>query len=246
VKGGPHPRGPYPEAIMMKKKIAAFCLIACAILMIKSCNFTRDKPLDSIVYIYNINLDSRRTRGTGVVIDTSGYILTAYHVAKSNKEITAHFPVYDEEGKVIPDTGKYKDLCENSACEIIAMDSKRDLALLKFKITPTGLKSIKLARKSAEPAETLIAIGIGSAWHSILGCATKASFLDSDFPDGQKILTRVVETSMSLIPGDSGGPLMNEDGELVGVISSVIIGDKPIVNCIDISEVRAFLAGVKK
>src|SRR5438309_390239 len=53
---------------------------------------------------------------------------------------------------------------------------------------------------------------------------------------------RIVETQTPTNPGDSGGPVVNEQGELVAVNDSHNINAQLVNNCIDVSEVRAFLA----
>jgi hypothetical protein len=60
------------------------------------------------------------------------------------------------------------------------------------------------------------------------------------FASGLFVKARVVETQAPINPGDSGGPVVNGDGELVGVASSYRLDAQLISNCIDVTEVRRF------
>ena len=68
---------------------------------------------------------------------------------------------------------------------------------------------------------------------------------DYHFDSGQEVRAKTVEITVPLNPGDSGGPILNRAGELVGISSAITRDQNQIQNGIDISEIRAFLAANK-
>ncbi|WP_146575457.1 trypsin-like serine protease, partial [Botrimarina hoheduenensis] len=61
------------------------------------------------------------------------------------------------------------------------------------------------------------------------------------YEDGQQVQARVLQTTSPINPGDSGGPIVNNNGELVGINSSGNTKARLVSYAIDIREVRAFL-----
>src|SRR5262249_40828826 len=64
--------------------------------------------------------------------------------------------------------------------------------------------------------------------------------------EGQLIEASVILTPMPINPGDSGGPVVNDDGELVGGVSGWLTEVRQVSYCIDVKEVRAFVAAARK
>ena len=205
-----------------------------------------DKSLPAIVFISAIDQNWQRSTGTGVIIDaTHGYILTAYHVVGSDRLISAHRADYDKAGKLVTDSNAYSDLCSASQCVVIARDSKRDLALVMFRLPRNGLKSIPFAGKSARPGEAVFTIGCDgrdSMWHFASGNARQIYRSDHQLSGGQRVSARIIEVTTPLNPGDSGGPLLNNAGQLVGINSSVLQGANQVQKGIDVTEAVSFVS----
>ena len=69
---------------------------------------------------------------------------------------------------------------------------------------------------------------------------------DYRFKDGQSIEATVLETSVPINPGDSGGPVIDSAGRLVGINSATITGNQ-VHYSVDVTEIRSFiLAGMKE
>ncbi|UQN04992.1 S1C family serine protease [Deinococcus sp. QL22] len=141
--------------------------------------------------------------GTAFLISADGLALTAYHVVFQAKNLSAQ----------TVDKKRY-------AVEVIGYDDQSDLALLRVKV-PKGTPFLPLA--VTRPAVGDAALAIGNGGGAFLTSKTgRLTGLDSeagraDFPAG------TLELNAQLIPGDSGGPILNARGEVTGVVSYISV-----------------------
>jgi len=139
--------------------------------------------------------------GSGVIVDTSGYILTNYHVIKGADEIKVK--LYDK--RVFDGT-------------VIGFDAKTDIAVVKIKAD--GLRAIKWGDSDKlKVGETVIAIGNPyglnlTVTSGIVSATGRANVGISDYED-------FIQTDAAINPGNSGGPLVNVKGELVGINTAI-------------------------
>lgn len=139
--------------------------------------------------------------GTGVLISPDGLALTAYHVIFQAKSLRA----------VTVDKKRY-------AVEVVGYDDQQDLALIRVKV-PAGTPYLPLSQKAPEIADPVLAIGNGggqflrSKTGRLLALNSQAG--RADFPPG------TLKLSAALIPGDSGGPILNTLGEVTGIVSFI-------------------------
>jgi S1-C subfamily serine protease len=205
------------------------------------------KAVDSVVWIHAIDRNWEATRGTGVVVDApNGLILTAYHVVRNDRLALAVFPARDAQGTVIGNPDHYLNDWSTHArqCVIVASDPKKELALLRLKTPPPGLKALPLAPRSAGPGQALFLIGSSSpkALWRYAGGNVRQLYDDSfRFASGQEVQARLIETSIPVNPGDSGAPMVNKNGELVGINSGFLPGQNQVQLGIDRSEIQALL-----
>jgi len=147
--------------------------------------------------------------GSGVVIDEAGYLLTNDHVVRQASEIAVKFS-----------TG-----ADVYTATVIASDPRRDIALLKIN-APAGEKfhAIKLAREDdLLLGETVLALGNpvglgGSVTRGILSSKTRSVPKENvplDIPNW-------LQTDAPINHGNSGGPLVNLRGELIGINVAVL------------------------
>lgn len=147
--------------------------------------------------------------GTGVVIGVNkekpvkdgfeGYCLTAYHVVKEDKG--------KHEIGVI-----YRNGRKAKGCSIVQYDEHADVAVL-WAWVPGDLEPAKLASAPVQNGDVLEFAGLGGG--SELQCCLRHFSAKASCASGpQKIFADV-----SLLPGDSGGPVFNSNQEVVGVIS---------------------------
>lgn len=143
---------------------------------------------------------SRQTIGTGVIVDDRGYILTNAHVVHSAERIVASLA----------------DGTELSA-QVYTADARADLALLEVKPT-TKLTEIRLGPSSdVMVGETVIAIGNPYGYANTVSTGIVSGLgRDIGTPGGDR-LKDLIQMTASINPGNSGGPLLNINGELIGI-----------------------------
>ena len=143
--------------------------------------------------------------GSGVIIDSNGYIVTNHHVIEGADKVTI----------LIPGKGRYD-------AEIVGEDILTDLALLK--IDESGLIEMPLGDSlQARVGETVMAIGNPLGYFQQTVTAGIISALDRQvrFP-GSGYAYTFIQTDALVNPGNSGGPLVNLQGEIIGINTAKI------------------------
>jgi serine protease Do len=150
---------------------------------------------------------TRTSVGSGFVIHADGYLVTNAHVVAQTAERKAVFS-----------DGREYD------AQIVAFDTQRDLAVLKIE-AEKPLPIIKLGRSNdLMIGETVVAIGNPLGFqNTVTAGVISATERQLDFARGQS-LTGLIQTDASINHGNSGGPLLNVLGELIGV-NTAIRGD---------------------
>ena len=145
--------------------------------------------------------------GSGVVIVDSGIILTNLHVVAGAKRIKVTFSTGLESEATL--TGVYAD---------------HDLAVLKAKTIPDDLPAATM-RSTADllPGDHVIAVGfplgIGPSVSSGVVSGLKREFRS---PEGDRVLTNLIQFDAAANPGNSGGPLVTLDGAVVGIVTAIL------------------------
>ena len=191
--------------------------------------------------------DGKDNLGTCWVIDREKkLVITNDHVVRDKKHVDVYFPMFagGELVTVRDTTLKQGKMLKG---EVLRRDIKRDLALVRLDTLPEGIQPLPLAPKSPRPGETLHSIGNsgyndGILWRYTRGEVRCVAPVICKLNNGNTINATVIETQAPINPGDSGGPVLNERGELVGVVSNFSPKDRLISLNIDVREVRAFLA----
>jgi S1-C subfamily serine protease len=145
--------------------------------------------------------------GTGVVIVDTGIILTNLHVIAGADKIEVEF-----------DDGT------ESEAAVIGMRPEHDLAVLQAKKLPDDLPAATL-RSTADlvPGDDVVAIGypfgIGPS-----ASAGVISGLRREYRSlkGERVLTNLIQFDAAVNPGNSGGPLVTMDGEVVGIVTAIL------------------------
>lgn len=201
----------------------------------------------------------RISSGSGSLIDVAGrLVLTNHHVVGESRKVAVFFPQFDKQKKVITDRDYYfqqlrggKDVLEG---EVIARDSKRDLAIIKLPKLPAGTTALRMAKDSVAPGDNVHSLGnpgaSGALWAYTNGYVKQVyknrwTVLDREDKSEHHYEAQVVETTSPVNPGDSGGPLLNSAGELAAVTQGGVVSQGTISFFVDISEVRALLAAKK-
>lgn len=147
--------------------------------------------------------------GTGFFISDDGYILTAYHVV-DNSDL-------GNLGKSIAYVGVSPDKTEYEL-SVVGFDAYFDLALLKAEV-PASVPFIPLAINKASVRDGVVAIG-NSRGDFLAARAGEVSRIGVDRPRA-RFADDTIELTAALAPGDSGGPVLNKNGEAVGVVSFI-------------------------
>jgi hypothetical protein len=132
---------------------------------------------------------------------------------------------------------------------VIAKDSLRDLAVIQLPSLPPEVKEVTLAPTSPEPGETVHSIGNsaladnGMLWRYTRGNVGLVYQKKTGTPTGT-VRIRMVETQSPVNKGDSGGPVVDNQGRLVGVTASYAAEERLVSQSTDAQEVKDFVARV--
>jgi putative serine protease PepD len=151
----------------------------------------------------------QRSLGSGFVVDKAGYIVTNYHVVGSAKTVRVSFSNSD-----------------SMTAEIVGKDPASDVALLKVHASSRALEPLDLGDSdTVEVGDQVAAIGnpLGYDRSITLGIVS-ALHRSLTSPQGTPI-DRVIQTDAALNHGNSGGPLLNAQGKVIGVSSAISTGD---------------------
>ena len=146
--------------------------------------------------------------GSGVVIDEKGDILTNLHVVSSTDRWVITFA----------DGSK-------SDATMVNSQPQNDLAVIKAKVQPDDLKPATMATtRDLNPGDLVVAtgfpFGIGPSVSAGVVAGLKRSFIDPTDKTKPK-MTNLIQFDAAVNPGNSGGPLVNRDGEVVGIVTAI-------------------------
>lgn len=176
------------------------------------------------------------SRGSGVVIDEEGYVLTNVHVVEGVKRVFV----------------KFNDGSEPIEAERVALNAAKDVALLRLKALGRKFKAVKFAKDDdLLLGETVIALGnpfgyAGSVSRGILSSRARRG-PNEDGAQGDLDTLDWIQTDAAINPGNSGGPLINLRGDLIGINVATLrpqMGAQGIGFAIPIKRVNQALAEV--
>lgn len=168
--------------------------------------------------------------GTGVCIDSKGYILTNNHVVENSNVIKLY--LFDG---------------TNTTASLIWRDTGMDLALLQSGKSIPYLKMAESGNYSA--GEEVIAIGTPlalafkhSATKGIISATNRTIKVDND--SGESTLNNLIQHDASINPGNSGGPLVNMRGEVVGINTVKVVDAEGMGFAIPVDTVRPLITNI--
>jgi len=185
-------------------------------------NIRGEKTIASSSSAASSSDSSRRVNGmgTGVIIDERGYIVTNHHVVDGVREIQV----------TLADT-------ERHVARLIARDLETDLAIIK--IEPKGVLPVIQVGTSSDlmPGESVIAVGNAYGYeHTVTRGIISALHRAVQVSDAQ-YYDDLIQTDASINPGNSGGPLLNINGEMIGINVAVRAGAQGIGFAIPVDKV---------
>ncbi len=164
---------------------------------------------------------SRRGNGSGFFVDLNGHIVTNYHVIENASRILVH-----------THSGRTYE------ASVVGSDRLTDLAVLKVSVPSGEVAALRLADyETIRVGQKAIAIGMPLATGSNMGLDKSPtvttgviSAKDRSLPIESKTrpgvndftVENLLQTDAAVNPGNSGGPLLNSRGEVVGVVTAII------------------------
>jgi len=157
--------------------------------------------------------------GTGVVIDSRGYVLTNYHVVQGVREIEV--TTADR---------------QRTTAKLLAHDPETDLAILKVDLV-RPLPRIKIGTSSdLMLAETVTAVGNAYGYEHTVTVGIVSQLGRTVQVNDDQVYRNLIQTDAAINPGNSGGPLLNMNGEMIGINVAVRIGAQGIAFAIPVND----------
>ncbi|HSX28067.1 MAG TPA: trypsin-like peptidase domain-containing protein [Candidatus Saccharimonadales bacterium] len=174
--------------------------------------------------------------GTGIIVSSDGYVLTNKHVIPDGTDkvqiVTANGTTYDN-------------------VQVIGRDPSNDIAFLKIQ----GVKDLTAAKlgdsDSVRVGQKVIAIGnaLGQFQNTVTqgiisGKGRPLQASDSSDSQSTESLSNLFQTDAAINPGNSGGPLLNINGEVIGINTAVAEQAQGIGFALPINDAKGLLQGV--
>lgn len=174
----------------------------------------------AVVTVVNTISQAQKATGSGVIISDDGYIITNNHVVESQNRL-----------QVIYNDGSYHD------AELIGTDAFADIAVIRVRDDVPA--SAALGDSDAlQPGETVIAIGspLGEFQNSVTVGVISA--LNRTIQDAG--MEGLIQTDAAINHGNSGGPLINLRGEVIGINTLVVRGGSSTLSGLDAAQGLGF------
>ena len=168
---------------------------------------------------------AQQSLGSGVIVDESGFILTNYHVIERASKVRV----------MISDNEIYE-------ATVLAGDSVNDLALIKVEAA-RPLPAIRFAQDDdLLLGETVVALGNPfGLTHTVTVGVLSATNREARY-EGEVLYRDILQTDAAVNPGNSGGPLVNLNGDLIGINVAVYQQAQNISFAVPVKRARALLA----
>jgi S1-C subfamily serine protease len=145
--------------------------------------------------------------GSGVVVTEGGLILTNYHVIAGAARLTVTF--YDG---------------SESEASVLSVQPEKDLAVIRAKSLPDDLPPATLgSSRDLAPGDEVVAVGfpfgIGPSVSAGVVSGLNREFVSAE---SKQDLDHLIQFDAAANPGNSGGPLVNMDGEVVGIVTAIL------------------------
>ena len=150
---------------------------------------------------------TERQSGTGVIIVDNGTILTNLHVVQGAEKIKVTFADGSE-----------------SAADVLGTRPEHDLAVIKARNLPDDVRPATLrSTQGLRPGEEVVAVGfpfgIGPSASAGVISGLKREYRSEE---GKPVLSNLIQFDAAVNPGNSGGPLVTLDGEVIGIVTGLL------------------------
>ena len=146
-------------------------------------------------------ITKQRSSGSGVVVDPAGFIVTNNHVVQNSRRVRVQFTTAAQHSRILEAT-------------VVGTDREADLAVLKVD-APAPLPTLKFGDSDAlRQGQIVLAFGNPLGLENSVSLGVISSVNRQVKPDDPN---SYIQTDAPINPGNSGGPLLNPDGEVVGI-----------------------------
>jgi S1-C subfamily serine protease len=179
-----------------------------------------------------MGLVPQQDQGSGFILDRQGHILTNYHVVADarNIEVQTH------------DKHRYQ-------AQVIGKDRLHDLALLQIN-APNLVPAVLASSRNLQVGQQVYAIGNPFGLSGTMTVGIISAIRSVRSPEGGVPIENAIQTDAAINPGNSGGPLLNSQGEVIGINSMIAQNgaeqNAGIGFAIPIDTAKAVLADIQK
>ncbi|PYS55910.1 MAG: peptidase [Acidobacteria bacterium] len=160
--------------------------------------------------------------GSGAIIDTQGHIVTNFHVIRDAERLEV----------TLPDKTKH-------IAKVVGDDPNNDLAVLQIDLPRAGVTPIPLgSSKGLQVGQKVLAIGNPYGLERTLTTGIISSLGRSIQAENGRVIEDIIQTDAAINPGNSGGPLLNREGEIIGINTAIVSGGTGIGFAIPADTVR--------
>jgi S1-C subfamily serine protease len=152
--------------------------------------------------------------GTGMILTSGGYVLTNNHVVEDATSISV----------TVESTG------QKYTAVVVGTDKTADVAVLKL-TSASGLTPVKFApTEKVTSAESVYSVGNAEGTGALVtavgtvGATNQSLTIGSDSSDGSESLSGLIELNSDVVSGDSGGPLFDSSGQVIGMVTAASSG----------------------
>jgi serine protease Do len=158
----------------------------------------------------------QRAIGSGVIVDPNGYVMTNAHVVEGARRIRVVLPVPAGESATLEPEGKRRIL----EAKLLGVHQETDLALLK--VSAKDLPALPLATtRRVRQGQLVFAIGSPEGLQNTITMGVISSVARQADPNKPMVY---IQTDAPINPGNSGGPLVDMDGNVVGINTFILSG----------------------
>jgi len=143
--------------------------------------------------------------GSGAVIDDQGHIVTNFHVVRGAETLEV----------TLPDKSKHE-------ARVVGADPNNDIAVIQINVPRGRLTSVPLGTsKGLQVGQKVLAIGNPYGLERTLTTGVISSLGRSIQAENGRIIEDIIQTDAAINPGNSGGPLLNSQGQMIGINTAI-------------------------
>ena len=160
----------------------------------------------SVAYDFFFRAVPQSGMGSGAIIDAQGHIVTNYHVIRDAEllEVT------------LPNKTKHK-------AKVVGTDANNDLAVIQIDVPRGGLTPIPMGTsKGLQVGQKVLAIGNPFGLDRTMTTGIISALGRSIQAENGRIIDDIIQTDASINHGNSGGPLLNNQGQIIGINAAIV------------------------